>query len=46
VVEVGEQFEEQDFDFSDEIKGREAFCVKVFTQIIDQAEKTLVICVT
>jgi len=45
-VEVGEQFEEQDFNFTIEIKEREAFRVKVFMEAIDQKEKTLVFCAT
>jgi type I restriction enzyme, R subunit len=45
-VEVGEQFEEDDFNFSIEIKQREQYRVKVFMEAISQSEKTLVFCAT
>ena len=45
-VEVGDQFEEQDFNFSIEIKEREAARVKIFMETIKQTEKTLVFCAT
>jgi type I restriction enzyme, R subunit len=45
-VEVGEQFEEDDFNFSIEIKEREQYRVKVFMDTINQSEKTLVFCAT
>ena len=45
-VEVGEQFDEDDFNFTIEIKEREAYRVKLFMEAIDQGQKTLVFCAT
>lgn len=45
-IEVGEHFEETDFNRVIEIKEREAHRVKLFMEMIDQREKTLVFCAT
>jgi len=45
-VEVGEQFEEKDFNKVIEIKEREKKRVEIFMEQIDQREKTLVFCAT
>ncbi len=45
-IEVGEHFEETDFNRVIEIKEREAHRVKLFMDMIDQREKTLVFCAT
>ena len=45
-VAVGDRFEEQDFNKVVEIKEREAFRVKLFMDMIDQRQKTLVFCAT
>ena len=43
-VEVGDRFEESDFNKKIEIREREAHRVKLFMDQIDQREKTLVFC--
>ncbi|MBB5330076.1 EcoAI/FtnUII family type I restriction enzme subunit R [Tunturiibacter gelidoferens] len=45
-IEVGDHFEEDDFNKIIEIKEREAHRVKLFTDQINQKEKTLVFCAT
>jgi N-6 DNA Methylase/Type III restriction enzyme, res subunit len=45
-VEVGETFEEEDFNRVIEIRQREAHRVKLFMEQINQREKTLVFCAT
>ncbi len=45
-VEVGEQFEEDDFNLTIEIREREEYRVKLFMDAIEQNQKTLVFCVT
>ncbi len=43
-VETGKRYEEKDFNKIIEIKEREAFRVKLFMDMIDQRQKTLVFC--
>ncbi|MDZ4780187.1 MAG: DEAD/DEAH box helicase family protein [Planctomycetia bacterium] len=43
-VEVGKRYEEPDFNRIIEIKEREAYRVKLFMELIDQRQKTLVFC--
>lgn len=43
-VEQGKRYEEDDFNRIIEIREREAYRVKVFMEMIDQREKTLVFC--
>ena len=43
-VETGKRYEEKDFNKIIEIKEREAFRVKLFMDLIDQRQKTLVFC--
>ena len=45
-LEAGKRYEEPDFNKIIEIKEREAYRVKVFMEMIDQKEKTLVFCAT
>jgi type I restriction enzyme, R subunit len=45
-VEVGRRYTEEDFNKIIEIKEREAHRVKLFMEMIDQREKTLVFCAT
>ncbi len=45
-VEEGRRYEEKDFNRVIEIKEREAYRVKLFMELIDQREKTLVFCAT
>lgn len=45
-VEEGKRYTETDFNRSIEIREREAYRVKVFMDMIDQREKTLVFCAT
>ena len=45
-IEVGEHFDEGDFNKVIEIKAREAHRVKLFMDLINQKEKTLVFCAT
>jgi type I restriction enzyme, R subunit len=45
-VEAGKRYEEKDFNRVIEIREREAYRVKLFMEIIDQREKTLVFCAT
>ncbi len=45
-IEVGDHFEEDDFNKIIEIKEREAHRVKLFMEEINQKEKTLVFCAT
>ena len=45
-VEQGKRYEEKDFNRIIEIKQREAYRVKLFMDMIDQREKTLVFCAT
>jgi type I restriction enzyme, R subunit len=45
-IEVGDRFEEKDFNKIIEIKEREKHRVKLFMEQIDQQEKTLVFCAT
>lgn len=45
-VEEGKRYIESDFNRSIEIREREAYRVKVFMDMIDQREKTLVFCAT
>ena len=45
-LEAGKRYEEPDFNKIIEIKEREAYRVKVFMEMIDQREKTLVFCAT
>ena len=43
-IEAGKRYEEKDFNKIIEIKEREAFRVKLFMDLIDQRQKTLVFC--
>lgn len=43
-VEAGKRYEEKDFNKIIEIKEREAYRVKLFMEMIDQHEKTIVFC--
>lgn len=43
-IEAGKRYEEKDFNRIIEIKAREAYRVKLFMDMIDQREKTLVFC--
>ncbi|MFN9472620.1 EcoAI/FtnUII family type I restriction enzme subunit R, partial [Acidovorax sp.] len=45
-VEQGKRYEEKDFNRVIEIKEREAYRVRLFMEMIDQREKTLVFCAT
>lgn len=45
-IETGRRYEEKDFNRIIEIKQREAYRVKLFMQMIDQREKTIVFCAT
>ena len=45
-VEVGKRYIEDDFNRLIEIKEREAYRVKLFMEMIDQKQKTLVFCAT
>ncbi|MDZ4847772.1 MAG: DEAD/DEAH box helicase family protein [Pirellulaceae bacterium] len=45
-VEQGKRYEEKDFNKIIEIKEREAYRVKLFMEMIDQRQKTLVFCAT
>jgi type I restriction enzyme, R subunit len=45
-IEHNKRYEEKDFNRVIEIKEREAYRVKLFMQMIDQREKTLVFCAT
>jgi type I restriction enzyme R subunit len=45
-VETGRRYEETDFNRIIEIREREAYRVKLFMEMIDQREKTLVFCAT
>jgi type I restriction enzyme R subunit len=45
-IEVGDHFEEEDFNKIIEIKEREAHRVKLFMDLINQKEKTIVFCAT
>ena len=45
-IEAGRRYEEKDFNRIIEIKEREAKRVKIFMDLIDQREKTLVFCAT
>ncbi len=45
-IEAGKIYEEKDFNRIIEIKEREAYRVKLFMEMIDQKEKTLVFCAT
>ncbi len=45
-LEAGKRYEEADFNKIIEIKEREAYRVKLFMELIDQREKTLVFCAT
>ena len=45
-VEVGKRYTEDDFNRLIEIKEREAYRVKLFMEMIDQKQKTLVFCAT
>jgi type I restriction enzyme, R subunit len=45
-VETGRRYTERDFNTTIEIKEREAYRVKLFMEMIDQREKTLVFCAT
>jgi type I restriction enzyme, R subunit len=45
-IEQNKRYEEKDFNRVIEIKEREAYRVKLFMQMIDQREKTLVFCAT
>jgi type I restriction enzyme R subunit len=45
-LEAGKRYEEADFNKIIEIKEREAYRVKLFMDLIDQREKTLVFCAT
>jgi type I restriction enzyme, R subunit len=45
-VETGKRYEEKDFNKVIEIKEREAYRVKLFMDMIDQREKTIVFCAT
>ena len=43
-IEAGKRYEEKDFNRIIEIKAREAYRVKLFMDVIDQREKTMVFC--
>ncbi|MBU0916171.1 MAG: DEAD/DEAH box helicase family protein [Gammaproteobacteria bacterium] len=45
-VEQGKRYEEKDFNRIIEIKAREAYRVKLFMNMIDQRDKTIVFCAT
>ena len=45
-IEAGKLYEENDFNKIIEIKEREAYRVKLFMEMIDQKQKTLVFCAT
>ena len=45
-VEAGKRYEEKDFNRIIEIKERETYRVKLFIDMIDQREKTIVFCAT
>jgi type I restriction enzyme R subunit len=45
-LEAGKRYEEADFNKIIEIKEREAYRVKIFMEMINQKEKTLVFCAT
>jgi type I restriction enzyme R subunit len=45
-IEPGKRYEEKDFNRIIEIKAREAYRVKLFMDMIDQREKTIVFCAT
>ncbi|MBW8077485.1 MAG: DEAD/DEAH box helicase, partial [Gallionella sp.] len=45
-LEAGKRYEEADFNKIIEIKEREAYRVRLFMELIDQREKTLVFCAT
>lgn len=45
-VEQGKRYEEKDFNKIIEIKEREAYRVKLFMDLIDQRQKTIVFCAT
>jgi type I restriction enzyme, R subunit len=45
-VEEGKRYSEEDFNRIIEIKEREAYRVKLFMEMIDQSQKTLVFCAT
>ncbi|NOQ42628.1 MAG: DEAD/DEAH box helicase, partial [Desulfuromusa sp.] len=45
-IEAGKLYEEDDFNRVIEIKQREAYRVKLFMEMIDQKQKTLVFCAT
>jgi type I restriction enzyme R subunit len=45
-VEVGKRYDEDDFNKVIEIREREAYRVKIFMEMIDQSQKTLVFCAT
>ena len=45
-IEVGKEYKEPDFNKIIEIKEREAYRVKLFMELINQKEKTLVFCAT
>ena len=45
-IEAGKRYEEKDFNRIIEIKEREAYRVKLFMNLIDQREKTIVFCAT
>jgi type I restriction enzyme R subunit len=45
-IEAGKRYEEKDFNRIIEIKAREAYRVKLFMDMIDQREKTIVFCAT
>jgi type I restriction enzyme R subunit len=45
-IEAGKRYEEKDFNRVIEIREREAYRVKLFMEMIDQREKTIVFCAT
>jgi len=45
-IEPGKRYEEKDFNRVIEIKAREAYRVKLFMDMVDQREKTIVFCAT
>ena len=45
-IEAGRRYVEEDFNRIIEIKAREEYRVKIFMDLIDQREKTLVFCAT
>ncbi len=45
-IEEGKRYEEDDFNKVIEIREREAYRVKIFMELIDQKQKTLVFCAT